>query len=60
MMKKTIAVAVAIAASLALAACGDAPDPIDRGKRCADLGGSWEWSEWTGYHCEFVPKDRGA
>lgn len=55
-MKKTFAAAAAIAALLALSACGEALDPIERGKRCADLGGSWDWSEWSGYHCEF--KDR--
>lgn len=49
----TVTIAL-LALALTITGCGEkSPDPIEQGIRCADAGGSWTWSEWSGYHCEF-------
>jgi hypothetical protein len=55
----TVALTV-IAAMVALTGCGETerePSSIERGKACAEAGGEWTWSEWSGYHCEFLRGD---
>lgn len=59
-MKRALVVAVAAAALFTLTGCGESEeqyDPIERGKACFEAGGEWDWSEWSGYHCEFGGDD---
>jgi nitrous oxide reductase accessory protein NosL len=59
MRRRLTAAVVAALAAVLLAGCHDdeeRPDPIEEGIRCSEAGGSWEYSDWSGYHCEFEPK----
>ena len=59
-MRRILATLGVVAAlAVGLTGCEDVEpkeDSIDRGIRCVEAGGSWTWSEWSGYHCEFEGK----
>lgn len=58
MTKKLIA-ALAVVVALGLTACDkedSVSENIRHGKECAEAGGSWDWSDFTGYHCEINAK----
>jgi hypothetical protein len=61
MRAKIAIVAAIVIAGLSLAACDNSQESgpeynIRIGKVCADAGGSWTWSDWSGYHCTIKGK----
>lgn len=59
MSRRLAAVAIALLSAALLTGCHDEEDrydPIKEGIRCSEAGGSWEYSDWSGYHCEFEAK----
>ena len=58
-MKKLLTVLLCVAA-LGLTACDNTESETEHnirmGKLCADAGGSWAWSDWSGYHCSIKAK----
>lgn len=58
-MRRAITAALIVTVAIVLTACDDDRqpyDPIKSGIICSEAGGSWTWSDWTGYHCEFEAK----
>lgn len=57
---RRLAIALVVVAAFGLTACENQEDPsvtnMRLGKQCADAGGSWTWSDWSGYHCTFKGK----
>jgi hypothetical protein len=59
-MKKLLTLLLCVSA-LGLTACDSRQESetehnIRMGKLCADSGGSWTWSDWSGYHCDIKAK----
>ena len=54
---RVVAASVVLVLVAVMAGCGGTTtklgSSIERGKACAEAGGEWTWSEWSGYHCEF-------
>jgi hypothetical protein len=55
-MKHTLVPTLGLALMVSLSGCTDSSnteDYIEFGKKCFEAGGSWIWSDWSGYACEF-------
>ena len=56
-MRKRLTAIAALLGVLLLSGCGDdqpRKSNIELGKECFAAGGSWTWSDWAGYTCEFI------
>jgi len=49
----TIAAVLLLAVGLTGCEEEERPSPMEMGIECAEAGGSWNYSDWSGYHCEF-------
>ena len=59
-MRRLSLIALIAVGALSLAGCEESQtwqeaerDRIQIGKECAEEGGVWSWSDWSGWNCEF-------